>query len=217
MAFSALGSLATPSTATGDPIVLTLSSNVSAGSLLLVVIGSDSSSITISGISDSQSNTWDFAESGSSGSGMAGIGWVRTTSSMASGVDTVSVNFSGSANAIVALYGFTGLRDVEDVDGSKAYTESDPQTIALTATAAGYMFAVFAYPFDFGITANASGWTNFANIDDGTAQALLAFYKSVSAGSNTCSQDPTTSALAYYAAAVVLPLSVDGAPQVVWF
>lgn len=208
MALSFVGAVTNEAVGAGDPVVLTMSSTVAAGSLIVVVAGGDSNSISLTNVTDSEGHTWTTVAPATSGSGNVMVAWALTTDTMTSGSDTISVNFSGSNDAMVRGYAFTGVDEAALVTNSKTYTESTTFSLGMTTPSAGVQFAIFTFPFDF-FTTTISGWTKFADIQDGTDQCLLGFYKEVSAGTNTASKTLGTT-VAYLAAGMVLPLSEEG-------
>ena len=93
----------------------------------------------------------------------------------------------------------------------KNYTESTTYSLSMNNTSGedAVMFAVFTFPFDFGISTTPAGWTKFADITDTADQQLLGFYKEIGTGVNTCSATLGVT-VAYLAAGMILPYSVSG-------
>ncbi len=201
MALAALGAVSAEWTGPADPLVLDMTSSVAAGATVVIPVGGDSNSITVTTVSDTKGNSY-RSNFTSSGTGNAGLIWSTLDTALTSS-DTISINFSGSNDSMARAYAFTGIDVAQTVDGQVAYTESVTYAQTLVAPSVGVMFVCFSFPFDY-FTASITGWTTLTSIQDGTDQQLLAYYKEVSAGSNTATKT-IGSVVGYLAAGMVLP------------
>jgi len=201
VSFAALGAVSATHTATDDPVDLDLTTGIAAGTTVVVPFGGDSSSVSSVAVTDSAGNTWDWAYR-TAGQGNAGIAWCTLAEPLTSS-NIIRLNFSSNNNCAARAYAFTGITDAELVEGTKGYTESSTFSLALSAASSGVQFCSFLFPYDY-FSTTISGWTRFANIQDGSEQCLMAFYKEVSSGSQTCSKN-IGSSIAYLAAGVRLP------------
>ncbi len=206
MALAALGAVSAEHAGSIDPLVLDMTSSVAAGATVIIPFGGDSNSIFVNSTTDSKSNTYDTLYT-SAGTGMAGIAWSTLGVALTTS-DTITINFTAANDCMARAYAFTGIDEEEDVRGHVEYTESLTYSITLSPASTGVMFAAFSVPFDY-FTADITGWTRFASIQDGTDQQLLAYYKEVSAGSNTASKT-LSSVVGYLAAGMVLPYAAVG-------
>lgn len=119
-------------------------SNVAAGNLLVVCIATDNTSRTISSISDTRGSTWTAGTAVSSADGKI-LTQIRWTVVGSSGADTVTVNFTGGVNSIVALHEFSGLNSTPfDVASQTTSTAANPTT-STTATLAQADELIFAF------------------------------------------------------------------------
>jgi hypothetical protein len=206
MALAALGAVSAEWTGETDPLVLDMTSSVAAGSTIVIPLGGDSNSISISSATDSKSNTYDF-DYRNSGSGMAACLWSTLDTALTTS-DTITVQFNATNDCMARAYAFTGIDDAELTSAGVSYTESNTYAITCSPASSGVMFAVFSFPFDY-FSASITGWTTLTSIQDGTDQQLLAYYKEVSAGSNTASKT-VGSVVAYLAVGMVLPYAAGG-------
>lgn len=206
MALTSLGTVTNQHTGAGDPVNLTVSQTLSPGTVVIFAGGNDSNNVSVNLISDTGSNSWD-GNDGTSSSGDANCSWMRVATTLDIG-DTITIDWSGATDSCARCYGFRGISDSEIRRGTKAYTESTTYSLSLnnTSSSDAVMFAVFHFPFDYGISTFPSGWTRFADITDGTDQQMLGFYKDVTTGTHTCSATVGTT-VAYIAAGVILPYS----------
>lgn len=203
MAFSSLGSCTPSSIGVGDPVVITFNANVEAGHTIGMFITTDTASVALSSVSDSNGHTWDI-EQVSTSDGVAAVAFTKVTNPIVSGVDTVTLDFAGSVDYIIRGFEFSGLSSTEAGANTKGYTESSTYSLAITASDSGVQFVVFSFPVDFGFSdTTITGWTTLSVIDDGTDQSQQVYYKEVTAGSNTASNTIGAS-VAYFAAGVVL-------------
>lgn len=201
MTLAALGAVTNERTSTVSTVSLSVTDDVAAGTVIVVPFGGDNNSVNLSSVSDTQGNTWDSVYR-TSGQGNSGTAWVTVTNPLDSS-DTIRLIFNSSNDCTARGYAFTGITGAELVDGTKDYTESATFSLTLNAPSSGVMFATFQFPFDY-FTASISGWTRYADIQDGTDQQLLAYYKEVSSGNNTCSRT-IGATVGYLASGVVLP------------
>ena len=207
MALAALGAVSATHTATADPVDLDLSTDIAVGTTVIVPFGGDSNSVSLSSVSDSNGNSWDAAFVGE-GQGNAGIAWSTLTTALAS-TDIIRLKFNKASDCMARAYAFTGITAAEINEATKGYTESATFSLGMSGSA-GVQFCVFAFPVDY-FTTSISGWTRFSDIQDGTDQQLLAYYKEVSSGTQTCSRT-IGSTIAYLAAGVRLPLGSTTTP-----
>lgn len=201
MAFSVVGPASAQSDSTVSTINLSVTTTIPVGDMVLVVFGGDSNTVALSSVSDSNGNTYDWAYIGASeGNGNIGIAWATVTSELNTS-DTISISYGEANDSQARAYHCTGAQANEITTGTKTYT-TGTWSITLNPASAGVMIAAFEFPFDWSWTPTVSGWTKGGEFDDGADQTCAWFYKSVSAGSNTCSG---SGSLSHLAAAVVLP------------
>lgn len=206
MAFSSLGAKSNERIATGDPVSVTLTGGLAVGDVLVVVTATDDSNRTLNGVTDSQGNTWTVYPNPRN-NGSCAIAYTRVSSALNSG-QTVSLDWSSSTDTMAMLWGFRGLTVPNVGQGADDYTASATYAQSVTASDEGVMIVVFGFGFDYsfgGVT--ISGWSKIAEIDDNPDQSMQAYYKQVSAGSNTCSKTIGTS-VGHVSAGVVLPYAV---------
>ena len=205
MAFSATGPVTSEHTGVASTITLPMTSNVPVGSTVIAIHGNDSSLVSVSGVSDSKSNTYGTTQV-NSGAGTISISWGVVGTALSISSDSVAVALSGSGDAMARAYGFRGLGGTAINSGTVAYTESTTYSLSINNTSGeeAVMFAAFVFPFDFGVSDTPSGWTKFSTITDTADSQVLAFYKEVGSGVNTCSEYVGTD-IAYLAAGFVLP------------
>lgn len=148
-----------------DPVALAYNSNVTAGNMLFaVVVVSDGTTPTVSGITDSLGNTWTKVVGTSAGSFREEV-WKAACGS--SGANTVTVDYSSSpANTgILVISEFSGMGTTTDgaSNTSDVGVAADPLPCAtLTTTGAGVIFCAVRMDNAFNITTwndsfNASG------------------------------------------------------------
>ena len=205
MAFSWDGAISAQTDSTGNPVLVRLTTQANPGETVILIAGNDSSSVTVSSITDDQSNTWDYEASPSSGSGNVLIAWSKITTAITTSDDIV-INWSGTADTIARAYKCTGINGATD-DGTSndGYAEEDPQSISVNTPNGGVLFGAFLYPFDYGFIGDTWTYgTEFADMDSGTDMNLSAAYREVATGVRLISRD-TSGAFARYAAGVVIP------------
>lgn len=210
MTFASVGPVTSQHTGAVTSLSLPMTSSVGAGGVIVFAAGHDSVSTIVTALGDTASNTYDWTNA-TSGSGGVTAGWTYVENGLASGSDTIDATFTGSSDAMARAYAFSGVSDQEVTSTFKNYTESTTYSLSMnnTSGADAVMFAVFTFPFDFGISATPTGWTKFADITDTADQQLLGFYKEIGTGVNTCSATLGVT-VAYLAAGMILPYSVSG-------
>jgi len=210
MTFASVGPVTSQHTGAVTNLSLPMTSSVGAGGVIVFAAGHDSVSTIVTALGDTASNTYDWTNA-TSGSGGVTAGWTYVENGLASGSDTIDATFTGSSDAMARAYAFSGVSDQEVTSTFKNYTESTTYSLSMnnTSGADAVMFAVFTFPFDFGISATPTGWTKFADITDTADQQLLGFYKEIGTGVNTCSATLGVT-VAYLAAGMILPYSVSG-------
>lgn len=210
MTFAATGPITSEHTGVTTNLSLPMTSSVPAGSVIVFAAGHDSVSTGVTALSDTASNTYDWTNA-TSGSGGVTAGWAYVDNGLVSGSDTIDATFTGSSDAMARAYAFSGVSDQEVTSTFKNYTESTTYSLSMNNTSGedAVMFAVFTFPFDFGISTTPAGWTKFVDITDTADQQLLGFYKEIGTGVNTCSATLGVT-VAYLAAGMILPYSVSG-------
>lgn len=210
MTFAATGPITSEHTGVTTNLSLPMTSSVPAGSVIVFAAGHDSVSTGVTALSDTASNTYDWTDLVSSSGGVT-AGWAYVDNGLVSGSDTIDATWSGSTDAMARAYAFSGLSDQEVTSSTKGYTESTTYSLSLNNTSGedAVMFALFSFPFDFGVSDTPSGWTKFVDITDGTDQQLLGYYKLIGTGVNTCTES-VGATVAYFAAGMILPYAVSG-------
>ena len=210
MTFASVGPVTSQHTGAVTNLSLPMTSSVGAGGVIVFAAGHDSVSTIVTALGDTASNTYDWTNAVSAVGGVT-AGWAYVENGLASGSDTIDATFTGSSDAMARAYAFTGVSDQEVTSTFKNYTESTTYSLSMNNTSGedAVMFAVFTFPFDFGISTTPAGWTKFADITDTADQQLLGFYKEIGTGVNTCSATLGVT-VAYLAAGMILPYSVSG-------
>jgi hypothetical protein len=205
MAFASIGPVTSQDTGSTSASVLTMTSTVPVGTLVVVVAGHDSSLIEISSIVDAGSNSWEWDEISSS-SGYCAVAWSLLDTQLDSGSDEITVDWNGTADVMVRAYAFSGVSAADVTSSSKVYTESTSYTFSMNNTSGedALMIAAFCFPFDFGVSDTPTGWTKFSSITDTADSETLAFYKQIGTGVNTLTESVGVT-VAYVSAGVILP------------
>jgi len=205
MAFASLGAYSAEYTSTADPATIRLTTQANPGTVLVLLAGTDTTSRTVSSLTDDSSNTWNY-EASSNSNGLAVVGWTKVTTALTT-ADDVLLNWSGgSANTTARLYAFSGLKGSDVGTNSRVHTSATPN-LGVTSSADGVQIVVFSHPQDYTIGESLGSFTKLTEIDGAggpPTMSILAAYKEIAAGSNTCTNDIGVS-IPYQAAGVVLP------------
>jgi hypothetical protein len=203
MALSYVGTASNEHKTPTSAVTLTISRTCAVGSIVVVVAGGDSNSISLTSVTDSMGNTYVTTPYISGGNGNVLFAWTKVTGQLVNG-DQIYLSYSGTNDVMARAHLFTGIDTPASVTATKDYTFGTPTySLGMTSGTDGVQFCLFTFPFDY-FSATITGWTKFADIQDGTDQCLLGYYKEVTAGSNTCSRT-VGSDIAYFAAGAVLP------------
>jgi hypothetical protein len=181
---------------------------VTANDVAVLFISYESSSVSITGVTDSNGNDWDV-HAYVGGNGCAAIATAHISSSLISGVDTVSVNLSSSTRTIVRGSSYEGLRQEWVSETGKSTTGID-YFVTWDSGGEGWAFVVFEFPNDYLFADDdISGWTQVFVTDDLTGlHSQQVFRKEVSDGTVLCQNDAIS--LPYVVAAIVLPFTAAG-------
>lgn len=181
MTISAPVSIFAESYAATDPKTVTLTTGVSSGDGIILLLGGfGSTSVGVTSISDSASNTWNSSVFPSS-SNMVGVAWARANRAMTTS-DTITVNWSGTiTRGWIAGYKFSSLSGTSTATVSTSGSTGDP-TASLSVGGNSLVVAVYGYgnqngPFSPALT-YSTGYESLDNYSDGTnVQWMEGFYR----------------------------------------
>jgi hypothetical protein len=152
MAHTALGLVSAEVYNTTQDKTLALTSSLLSNTLLVAVFGGyGASPATVTSISDSNGNAWDWIfRSSASGNSYAGIAWSRISGAMDTS-DTVTINMGGGhtrSYAHLRAYEGLGASEFDVCDGGSEGTSSWPATCStsLSYSAAGRGISIVIYP-----------------------------------------------------------------------
>jgi len=213
MAFVDNGSIIPSTVSVSDPIVITVNRDVEPGEVAVLFITNDGSNVSVSGVTDSSSNSWTVYQFGNT-AGRAAIAYALIETQLDNASDTISVNMSSGHRTIVRGAGYSGLTAVRDSEASKAAEEA-AYSLSWTATDDGMAFVVFGFPVDYAFgDDDITGWEQEFVTDDLTGlQSQQVFRRDEAAGSVSCSNTAPT--VYYLAAGILLPYLAAGHGQAV--
>lgn len=213
MTFASLGSFIPSTAVSDDPIDITVNTTVPVGSIAMLFISHTGTSVAVSGVSDSEGNSWNL-ETISNSSGSAALAWCVVATELTSSSSTVSVNLASATRCIVRGSAYSGLSGGEISSETKATTGAN-YNISWDADGDGWAFVVFGFPNDYSFSSDtAAGWTQVFVTDDLTGlQSQQVFRKEVSDGTITCQGSAVS--IPYLAVGIVLPFTQAGFGQAV--
>jgi hypothetical protein len=205
----------------GNTQAKTLTSAVPAGDVIIAYAGfgespSEVTTYTMSGISDSKGNTWNFVQLGHTRRGV-GIAWTRVTNALTTS-DTITWTFTNSPGVCwTVAHRFTGLLTPALASGTNAGF-SDTASVNLSVSRDGLATAIAHWPTEFGVTpAINNGYSeidNFSHVGNVEYYSIIA-KNFVGSGSTAPSETIVVSSV-WGMAAVALPEFIPSGGQVIF-
>lgn len=182
---------------TGTFVSMNPTSNIVGGSLIVVVVGSNDTSLRLTGVSDSAGNTYTLAKNSAVSGRVAGIWYclnatALTTSSTIS--YTKTTNNSGVGISVCSAT-YTGILSLDLNTNPTTGNSTAPSITSGTPSTAGELFigAVGAGHNSGGTFTQASGWSNCLTFEAGAGVGSAMGGFQVNAGTGTLTYNPTIS------------------------
>lgn len=195
---------------TTDPATgVAFPSNNTAGNLLVAVVTIASNTVTVAGITDTASNTWQVAKQQAGGTAQTNVE-IWYAMNCAGTANTVTVDLSGTANSSVWIVEFSGgltAAALDQVNGAYNNNQTSNQTGAATPTGSnGLAVCGWTYGGAFTITTPPTDYTLIKEIyTRGTA-----YYKILTDTTQEDPRDVTSAATNSSGAIAIFKVAASG-------
>lgn len=191
----------------------TFSAAVSQGDTVVIFFGNRAgatSTLGVSGSTDSAGNTYTVYQLASSSGVRGGVGFAYSyVTNAITTSDTITLTNS-TANVMSGFaFSFNYVQNAARVGATSTNSSGSTQTVSITPTADGAMFVLVNMYQDYLLGTNNATGTGFSQLnkyDNGTSMSLIADWKSLATSGAASSGGNTGSNVSYSIAGIVLPL-----------